>query len=185
VARLSIESRHASESTPGAIEVEGGREGEPRPASRAPGTQVEVRDLFFATPARLKFLRSDRAEANALAETVSGWRSRIPASASRCRARTDAGRLSAESVKEPPAGWPRSSCDDFSANAMPIAAEREGARLAGHAGLPTFHRANFAAAVPFVNGRPLTRSLAAARSARLCRRPVARPFSRRSAVPGD
>ena len=53
-----------------AIEVDGGRVGEPRPASRAAGTQIEVRDLFFATPARLKFLRSDRAEASAVTEVV-------------------------------------------------------------------------------------------------------------------
>jgi DNA mismatch repair protein MutL len=66
VARLSIESRHRSEEHAWAIDVEGGKEGEPIPASRAVGTQVEVRDLFFATPARLKFLRSDRAEANAV-----------------------------------------------------------------------------------------------------------------------
>ena len=50
--------------------------------------------------------------------------------------------------------------DDFLENAMPIAAEREGARLAGHAGLPTFHRANSLQQFLFVNGRPLQRSLA-------------------------
>ena len=70
VARLSIESRHASEEHGWAIEVDGGRERAPVPAGRAIGTQVEVRDLFFATPARLKFLRSDRAEANAITEVV-------------------------------------------------------------------------------------------------------------------
>ena len=70
VARLSIHSRHASEEHGWCIEVEGGRLGEPKPASHAAGTQIEVRDLFFATPARLKFLRSDRAEAGAVTEVV-------------------------------------------------------------------------------------------------------------------
>ena len=70
VARLYVESRHADEEHAWAIEVEGGRIGEAAPASRDAGTQIEVRDLFFAVPARLKFLRSDRAEANAVAEVV-------------------------------------------------------------------------------------------------------------------
>jgi len=70
VARLAIQSRHASEDHAWRLEVEAGRLSEPAPASRPSGTQVEVRDLFFAIPARLKFLRSDRAEASAVTEVV-------------------------------------------------------------------------------------------------------------------
>jgi DNA mismatch repair protein MutL len=70
VARLSIQSRHSREEHGWCIEVDGGRLGEPAPASHAAGTRIEVRDLFFAIPARLKFLRSDRAEAGAVTEVV-------------------------------------------------------------------------------------------------------------------
>ncbi len=157
VAQLTIESRHASEEHAWAIEVEGGREGQPRPASRASGTQVEVRDLFFATPARLKFLRSDRAEANALTETVRrlalanpGIRftlsgaDRLPLDLAPQDGEGASGRRVAQVVAE-----------GFLENAMAIDAMREGARLTGHAGLPTFHRANSLQQFMFVNGRPL------------------------------
>jgi len=157
VARLTIESRHAGEAHAWAIEVEGAREGEPSPASRAIGTQVEVRDLFFATPARLKFLRSDRAEANAVAETVRrlalanpGIRltlsgaDRMPLDFAAESGEGASGRRVAQVIG-----------DDFLENAMAISAVREGARLIGHAGLPTFHRANSLQQFMFVNGRPL------------------------------
>lgn len=158
VARLSIESRHPGEEHAWAITVEGGRQSGPRPAARAAGTLVEVRDLFFATPARLKFLRSDRAEANAVSETVKRL----------ALAHPDV-RFTLWGADRLPVDYPaefgeaaaqrrlaRVIGDDFSENAMPIAAEREGARLAGHAGLPTFHRANSLQQFLFVNGRPLT-----------------------------
>lgn len=70
VARLAIQTRHKDEDHAWAIAVEGGREQPLVPAARTKGTQVEVRDLFFATPARLKFLKSDRAEAAAITEIV-------------------------------------------------------------------------------------------------------------------
>jgi DNA mismatch repair protein MutL len=70
VARLTLTSRHASESHAWAITVEGGRVGEPRPAALTRGTRVEVRDLFYATPARLKFQKSARSEAVAIGEIV-------------------------------------------------------------------------------------------------------------------
>ncbi len=134
-----------------------------RSASRArraatPGTQIEVSDLFFAVPARLKFLRSDRAEANAVTEavrrlalahpdvgfTLSGA-DRLPLD---YRAATRRGRACAARMAEVIGG-------DFLENAMPIAAEREGVRLSGFAGLPTFNRANSLQQFMFVNGRPL------------------------------
>jgi DNA mismatch repair protein MutL len=158
VARLSIESRHGSEEHGWAIIVEGGHESEPRPASRVSGTQVEVRDLFFATPARLKFMRSDRAEANAVSETVKRLALAHPGV-----------RFTVSGADRMPVDYPaefgdgaagrrlaRVVGDDFPENAMPIAAEREGARLAGRAGLPTFHRANSLQQFLFVNGRPLS-----------------------------
>jgi DNA mismatch repair protein MutL len=157
VARLAIHSRHASEEHGWSIEVEGGRLGDPKPASHAAGTQIEVRDLFFATPARLKFLRSDRAEAGAVSEVVR----RLALAHPQVRfTLSGPDRLTADF----PAASGGSGLEvriaqvigaDFAENAMRIAAEREDVRIAGFAGLPTFNRANSLQQFMFVNGRPL------------------------------
>jgi DNA mismatch repair protein MutL len=157
VAWLSIESRHPGEPHAWTVEVDGGRVGEPAPASRTTGTQIEVRDLFFATPARLKFLRSERAEAAAIGEAVRRLALAHPTV-----------RFTLAGPERLPADYPAVSGSaareerlaqlvgrDFIDNAMPIAAEREGVRLTGRAGLPTFHRANSLQQFMFVNGRPL------------------------------
>ena len=68
VSRLSITSRRETEDTAWTISVNGGKINGPQPAALSPGTVVEVSDLFFATPARLKFLKSDQAEANAITD---------------------------------------------------------------------------------------------------------------------
>ena len=155
VARLRLQSRHPFEEHAWALEVEGGRIVEPAPASRAAGTQIEVRDLFFATPARLKFLRSDRAEAAAITEVVRrlalahpgvafslSGEDRLPVEFSAVLGDDALGRRAAQVVGRA-----------FLDNAMEIAAEREGIRLSGYAGLPTFNRANSLQIFAFVNGR--------------------------------
>src|SRR5437764_4957532 len=70
VARLLIATRHESEPNAWAVEVDAGAKSEVKPAALTEGTRVEVRDLFYATPARLKFLKSDRSEAEAVREVV-------------------------------------------------------------------------------------------------------------------
>src|SRR5882757_4191568 len=70
VARLTITTRHAQEPHAWAITVDGGHKGEVKPAALGEGTRVEVRDLFYATPARLKFLKTDRTEGEAIREVV-------------------------------------------------------------------------------------------------------------------
>ena len=70
IARLAITTRHASEPHAWTITVEGGAKSEVKPAALGGGTRVEVRDLFYATPARLKFLKTDRAEGEAVREVV-------------------------------------------------------------------------------------------------------------------
>src|SRR5207245_7789635 len=69
-ARLAITTRHADEPHAWTIEVDAGVKSEVKPAALGHGTRAEVRDLFYATPARLKFLKSDRTEAEAVREVV-------------------------------------------------------------------------------------------------------------------
>ncbi len=157
VARLVVESRHPDEEHAWAIEVEGGTVGETRPASREAGTQIEVRELFFAVPARLKFLRSDRAEANAVTEVV---RRLALAHPSIRFTLAGADRLPLDLAPQQGKGAAEARMaeivgDAFLKDSMPIEAEREGVRLGGRAGLPTFNRANSLHQFMFVNGRPL------------------------------
>src|SRR5262249_30758898 len=70
VALLTITTRHGSEPNAWAITLDGGDKSEVKPAALGAGTRVEVRDLFYATPARLKFLKTDRSEADAIGEVV-------------------------------------------------------------------------------------------------------------------
>lgn len=157
VARLAIQTRHAGEDHAWAIAVEGGKEQPLIPAARTRGTQVEVRDLFFATPARLKFLKSDRAEAAAITEIVKRIALAYP----------EIG-FSLSGADRQPQSWPAARGDDphlarisqilgkdFVDNAMEIDAAREGVHLSGFAGLPTHHRGNAQHQFFFVNGRPV------------------------------
>jgi DNA mismatch repair protein MutL len=164
VARLSIASRPKSENggqaDAHAILVEAGAVGPVTPAAFPDphGARVEVRDLFYATPARLKFMKSERAEAMAIAEEIKrqamaheavsfaldldGRRTlRLPAEAKGPDGRL--ARLSAIMGRE------------FSDNALALDHEREGVRLTGFAGLPTYNRGNAAHQYLFVNGRPV------------------------------
>lgn len=157
VGRLSIATRHEGEPHGWEIAVEGGARSEPRPAALTRGTRVEVKELFFATPARLKFLKSDRAEAGAVGEIVK----RLALSRPDVRfALGGADRQPAEypAVKGEGAFLVRIGqvvADDFADNAVAIDAEREGVRLVGHAGLPTYHRAASTQQYLMVNGRPV------------------------------
>jgi len=158
VARLSIVTRTAEAETGSAIVVEAGVKSPVRPAPAAKGTRVEVTDLFAATPARLKFLKSDRAEAQAVAEIVKRLAIAHP---------TIRFTLSGEHLT--PFTYPpeepgehgflrrlsRVLGSDFHENAMPIGVEREGVSLTGFASLPTYHRGTGASIHFVVNGRPV------------------------------
>lgn len=159
VARLGIVSRpHDGEGC--ALKVEGGKVSGPKPSSAAPGTHIEVRDLFFATPARLKFLKSDRAEAQAVADVVRRIAMAHPrvAFALSHEGRTSL-RLDAEADVDDTAAQlarlARILGRDFQDNVMPVSIERDGISINGHAGLPTFNRGNAQAQYLFVNGRPV------------------------------
>lgn len=161
VGRLVIRSR--AEGFDGAeIAVTGGRVAPVRPAAQPRGTVVELRDLFFATPARLKFLRSDRAEVHAIAEVMRRLAMAEPGVTFILRDVTDGGegrllfRADAERGEDALLRrLARVLGDDFAANAVPVAAEREGLHLSGFAALPTYSRGAAVTQFLFVNGRPV------------------------------
>jgi DNA mismatch repair protein MutL len=158
VARLAIASRHASEPHAWSIEVDAGAKSELKPAALAAGTRVELRDLFYATPARLKFLKLDRTEAEAVREVVRRLAMSRPDVAF-----TLAGeeRLPVTFAAALPGATGRLTRlgdilgAEFRANAVEIAAEREGVTVEGFAALPTLTRANALGQYLFVNGRPV------------------------------
>src|SRR5262245_22570690 len=158
VARLTICTRHAAEPHAWTITVDGGAKTQVKPAALGEGTRVEVRDLFYATPARLKFLRSDRSEAEAIREavrrlamsrpdvafTLAGeerapvtWAAALPGTAGRLARLADI--LGAE----------------FRANAVEVRGGRDGLMIEGFVALPTLTRANSLGQYLFVNGRPV------------------------------
>lgn len=162
VGRLNITSR-----VPGAaafeINVEGGHVGDVRPAALNGGTVITLRDLFYATPARLKFLRTDRAESQAIGDVIKRLAMAEPfvrfelrdvsGDAPRTTFRAEAetgdmfdalhGRLATVLGRE------------FADNSLKIDAEREGLHLTGYAALPTYSRGSAVAQYLFVNGRPV------------------------------
>ena len=154
VARLAILSRPAGADSAWRIAVEGGAVAAPEPAAHPPGTRVEVRELFFATPARLKFLKTERAEFGHALDAVRRLAMAHPeigftlADGARVALRL-APTLDRLSRIAAVIG------DDFAVNAVAIDAAREGVRLLGHAGLPTYHRATAQAQYLYVNGRPV------------------------------
>ncbi len=160
VARLSISSRARGSADAYAILVEGGAMGAVAPSGfpGPHGARVEVRDLFYATPARLKFMKSERSEAMAIAEEIK--RQAMAHEAVSFALDIDGRRvlrLPAE-TKGPDGRLARLSSimgREFSENAIAIDQERDGVRLSGFAGLPTYNRGNSAHQYLFVNGRPV------------------------------
>jgi DNA mismatch repair protein MutL len=162
VSRLTITTRYAqgNDREPNAwqIAVDAGAKSAVRPAALSEGTRVEVKDLFYATPARLKFLKTDRTEAEAVREvvrrlamsrpdvafTLAGeerapmtWTAALPGTAGRLARLAD--------ILGP----------DFRANAVEVSASRDGVTVEGYAALPTLTRANALGQYLFVNGRPV------------------------------
>jgi DNA mismatch repair protein MutL len=163
IARLTITARAKDSNDAFAIAIEGGITAPVRPAAfegqAGHGTIVEVRDLFYATPARLKFLKSERAESAAVIEIVKRL----------ALARADIGfRLATEErTVLKAAAEPGDLFDgrlarlsailsaDFAENALPVDVTRNDVHLTGYAGLPTYSRGTAAQQFLFVNGRPV------------------------------
>ncbi|MBO9627868.1 MAG: DNA mismatch repair endonuclease MutL [Shinella sp.] len=155
VARLTLLSRTAEAGEGAEISVTGGKVEPVRPAAANRGTVVEVRDLFFATPARLKFLKSEKAEASAISDVVRRMAIAFP------HVRFVLSGSDRTTLEFPATGTDRLARiaqvlgRDFRDNAIEIDAEREGVRLTGFAGVPTFNRGNSLNQFAFVNGRPV------------------------------
>ncbi|MBV8565004.1 MAG: DNA mismatch repair endonuclease MutL, partial [Methylobacteriaceae bacterium] len=158
VARLEILTRAHGDRHGHRILIDAGRKDPVRPAAHARGTRTEIRDLFATTPARLKFLKSDRAEALAVSDVVKRLAMAHP-------------QVRFVLAGEHLAGLDYAACSagaeglrarlaqvlgrEFGENALAIDAAREGVSLSGFAALPTFNRANGQMQYLFVNGRPV------------------------------
>ncbi|MEX1661557.1 DNA mismatch repair endonuclease MutL [Thioclava sp. 15-R06ZXC-3] len=162
VGRLTITSR-AQGHDAAQITVAGGAMGPIKPAALNQGTVVELRDLFYATPARLKFMRTDRAEAQAIADAIKRLAMAEPyvsftltdnsGDKSREIFRVDGEQ--GELFDALAARLSRVIGRAFSDNSVRIDAEREGVRLTGYAALPTYSRGAAVEQFLFVNGRPV------------------------------
>jgi DNA mismatch repair protein MutL len=158
VAKLNITTRHASEPHAWSMSVEGGAKSAIVPAALSRGTRVEVGELFYATPARLKFLKTDRTEAEAIREvvrrlamarpdvafTLAGeerapvtWAAALPGAAGRL---TRLGDILGT---------------DFRSSAIEVRSERDGVIVEGFVAAPSLTRANALGQYLFVNGRPV------------------------------
>lgn len=155
VARLTIQSRTNDAPEGSQISVLGGRVEPVRPTPANRGTVVEVRDLFFATPARLKFMKSEKAEAAAITEVVRRMAIAFPAIRFVLSGPDRSTLELAATGDDRLARIAQVLGKDFRDNAIEIDAEREGVRLTGFAGVPTFNRGNSLQQFAFVNGRPV------------------------------
>ena len=163
VSRLGILSKAVGADAAFEITVDAGRIDGPNPAPwsglTSNGTRVDVRDLFYATPARLKFMKTERSEAQAIADTVRRLALARPDVAFHLE--TDERiviKLLAEHGEASEARLGRLGAvlgKEFRENAVEIGAEREGVRVSGFAGLPTFNRGSAQHQYLFVNGRPV------------------------------
>ncbi|MGB5093802.1 MAG: DNA mismatch repair endonuclease MutL [Parvibaculum sp.] len=158
VARLSIVSREREGASAHRINVEGGHVGPVEPAAGVAGTRIEVRDLFYATPARLKFMKGERAETMAVSEIVKRLAMAHPGIAFSLTA-SERNMLRLEDELPGPQGRLTRLAAimgrDFAANALAIDALREGVTLTGFVGLPTYNRGTAKDQFLFVNGRPV------------------------------
>ena len=159
VSRMAITSRPSGSESAWMIEVEGGRKSGPKPAALSKGTRLEIRDLFFATPARLKFLKAERTEYGHALETINRLAMAYPeigfSMADGARRSVAYAAVQGDLLDARLERLAAIMGREFAENALPVNAEREGARLTGYIGLPTLNRASASQQFMFVNGRPV------------------------------
>jgi len=162
VARLNIITR-ANGFEGSEISVSSGTLSASKPAAISNGTQIELRDLFYATPARLKFLRTDRAETQAISDVIK--RLAIASPAVGFELNNVSGGASRSLFKVLPESGDLFDVlhrrlmqilgKEFAENAVALQAERDGFTLAGYAALPTYSRGAAVMQYIFVNNRPV------------------------------
>ncbi|MBV9858554.1 MAG: DNA mismatch repair endonuclease MutL [Alphaproteobacteria bacterium] len=155
VSRMRIVSRRRDADSAWEVVVEAGEKRDPVPAAAGPGTRVEVRDLFFATPARLKFLKTLRTERDQAVDAVRRLAMAYPRIAFTV---TADGERTAMRLAPAPSREARLASllgRDFADNSVTVEAERAGFRLTGSIGLPTLNRALPRDQYLAVNGRPV------------------------------
>lgn len=161
VAKLTITSRAKGSDDAYRIAVSGGEITSPTPAPLSGGTAIEVEDLFFAVPARLKFLKSDQAETTAVADTIR----RLALAAPKVGFRLQSERRTILDLAPADASLAFTSALEYRAadlfgpdartNMRPLHATRDGLSLEGMVGLPTWHRATTRDIYLMVNDRPV------------------------------
>jgi DNA mismatch repair protein MutL len=164
VSRLTVRSRAVGASGSYEVRLEGGHMSAVQPAALSKGTIVEVRDLFFNIPARLKFMKGERAESSAITDVVK----RIAIAFPQVRfelSGSDRQALTLAACAEGGEGLRRRIAnvmgEEFPDNALEVDASREAVRLTGLAGIPSFSRANSLSQFAYVNGRPVRDKLIA------------------------
>jgi len=160
VSRLKITTRTADSDSGWIIHIRGGLHGIPEPAPMPKGTKVEVSDLFYATPARLKFLKSERSEQQAIGDVLNRLAMAHPEIGFNLRGDNDRALLKLPSNDGDffDGRLARLSAilgKDFADNALSVDAVRDQARLTGHIGVPTLNRGTAQHQYLFVNGRPV------------------------------
>ena len=165
VARLTIASRASGAAEAYEIAVDAGAKSKLKPSALPAGTRVEVRDLFYATPARLKFMKSERVESAAISEMVK----RLALARPEIAFALSSDERTVFRLEACPPGlldhglarMGRILGPDFVKDALPLRAARGNVVLEGFAGLPTLHRANGLQLHLVVNGRPVRDKLLA------------------------
>ncbi|WP_274629973.1 DNA mismatch repair endonuclease MutL [Arvimicrobium flavum] len=164
VSKLTIRSRTDQSDSAAEILVDGGRVSSTRPAAANRGTMVEVRDLFFATPARLKFMKGERAESSAISDVVKRIAIAFPAvrfSLSGSDRTLFDLQATADHAEGSLARVAQVMGSEFPDNAIAIDAGRERVTLSGHVSIPSYTRANALQQYAYVNGRPVRDKLIA------------------------
>jgi DNA mismatch repair protein MutL len=158
ISRLTIQSKARGAEEAWKLQVDGGEQSEPEPTALAQGTRIEVRDLFYATPARLKFMKSERSETAAINDMLKRLAMAHPEVAFRFAHEGRGWKTSAQNnLAEQPQKQRLGEIlgNEFAVNALEVSGEREGITVTGYAGVPTYNRGNSLQQYLFVNGRPV------------------------------
>jgi len=159
VSRLTIASRKQGADEAWQLCIEGGDSGEVEPASLTLGTRIEVRDIFYATPARLKFLKSDRTETGQTLDMLTRLAMANPhisfSLTSNGKRMLNVNASQAELLDARLKRLHDLLGREFADNALPLNQMRDTVKLTGFAALPTYNRGTSAEQYLFVNGRPV------------------------------